>query len=104
MRTIRTRILAADYVEVERKNGITIVRWDAQKETITAEAPRKGRKKGENPSEPVTKETGYLICSEAVYHGEVTRQMVQKDIDYDLAVRYPEGDKPAITAPVVEGK
>ena len=104
MRTIRTRILAADYVEVERKDGITIVRWDAQKETVTTEAPKKGRRKSEEPGEPITKETGYLVCTESAYFGEVTAKIVQKDIDADIASRYPTGDAPKIKASVILGK
>ena len=96
MQTLRVRIKASAYKEVERRGDITIVRWDASKETI--KVPKKV-KKGEEPQYE-TKETGYLICTERVYHGEVTKEMVQKDMESDLNVRYGE-NKPEIAVPEI---
>lgn len=94
MQTLRVRIKEKLYKDVEKKNGLTIVRWDSSKEIMQVPSKKKGE-------EPVSKETGHLICSERVYHGDVTKEMVQKDIDADLAVRYKDGEKPSIVAPEV---
>ncbi len=80
---------ASDFKEVERKDGITYIRWDAIPEIVSIPARKKGR-------EPAQKESGYVICSELVVDGCVDKKKVKAVIDKDLAIRYPEGERPRV--------
>ena len=99
MQFIRTRIKKDDYKDVEPQEGFTIVRWDAVPETIQVPIRKKGKKDKDAEQEYETKETNYLVCTERVYHGDFTAEMVRADIDADLALRYPEGNAPTINVP-----
>lgn len=91
MSFIRTTIPAVSFKPVVKRKDFTIFRWDEEKEIITIPP----RKKGE---EPIRKETGKLICTECIIHGEVTVEMLQKEIDADLAIRYTENP------PIIDAK
>ena len=58
---------------------------------------RKGKKRKEEP-EYETKESGFLVFTECIIHGNVTKEMLQKEIDRDLAIRYPDGNAPVVSA------
>lgn len=73
---------------VEKHKGYTIFRWDAEKEIVSVP-----QKKGD----PIQKESGNYICTECIIHGEVTRDILQSEIDKDLSIRYQE-NPPIINA------
>ena len=89
MQTLRVRVKASDFKEVERKGNITIVRWDASPEIVTIPSKRKGEEQAE-------KETGWLVCSERIYRNNPTSEQLQADIKADLALRHPEGGAPVV--------
>ena len=89
MQSLRIRIKASDFKEVERKGELTYIRWDATPETVTIPARKKG-------GEEKTKETGFVICSELCVRGEVNVNAVHEVVARDLAQRYPAGGAPEV--------
>lgn len=89
MQSLRIRIKASDFKEVERKDELTYIRWDATPETVTIPARKKG-------GEEKTKETGYVVCSELCVRGTVNPGEVDEVITKDLALRYPDGGAPEV--------
>lgn len=89
MQSLRIRIKASDFKEVERKGELTYIRWDATPETVTIPARKKG-------GEEKTKETGYVVCSELCARGTVNPGEVDEVITKDLTLRYPDGGAPVV--------
>lgn len=97
MSFIRNRMPESEFKAVERNEEFSVFRWDAEKEMVNVPIRKKGKKKEEEP-EYETKESGYLVFTECILHGEVTNEILQKEIDADLAIRYPNGGAPVIKA------
>ena len=89
MSFVRTRIKADKFVESEKHDNYTILRWDATKEIISIPSKKKG-------GEPTQKESDWLVCTEGIYRHPVAAEQVRADIEKDLNVRYPEGNKPDV--------
>lgn len=89
MRTIRTIVKADAFKSVEKKDGITIIRWDATPETITIPSKKEGE-------EGKTAQTDNVICTELVFRGAPDETVIRESIAKDLAVRYPEGGAPEV--------
>ena len=79
MSFIRTRIPAGEFRPVENGDGFTTFRWDAEKEIVNVPVKKKVRRNQEPEYEP--KESGYLVCTECIIHGEVTENALQSEID-----------------------
>ena len=93
MQSLRIRIKASDFKEVEHKGELTYIRWDAAPEMI--QIP-KGRPKKGQEQQYETKETGYVVCSELCVRGTVNPGVVDEVITKDLALRYPDGGAPDV--------
>lgn len=94
MQTIRKRIKSSDYKEVERDGNVTIVRWDATPEVVNIP---KGRPKRGQEQQYETKQTDHVVCTEAVFRGDVDKGILKAAIDKDLALRYPDGEAPTVS-------
>lgn len=89
MQFLRTRVKAKDFKEVEKANDLITVRWDATPEIITIPARKKG-------GEPVTKESGYLICTERVFREKPSLEELTAEVNADLDIRYKGAQKPTV--------